>query len=114
MTSNFCIACEKILIFKYDTGSVIKYCDRCKREYQESAEDTLIDSSFSNVEGYNNESILKFAPFDRVNQLVKYDCPTEGCGRKYMTKVFLDTRVWYVCNNCPIRLQGRDVNINTV
>jgi DNA-directed RNA polymerase subunit M/transcription elongation factor TFIIS len=109
--SIFCKDCSKILIIRTDTGEVIKYCSGCTKEFPGDDTDTLITSDFSDTSGYNTETILKYAPYDRVNQLVKLDCPTPGCKRKYMTKVFLNTQVWYVCDNCPIRLSGKDISL---
>lgn len=108
----FCPDCKSILITQTDTGQVIKYCSRCAKEFNGDPEDTLITSSFSDPVGYNTDLILKYAPYDRVNQLVKLDCRTPGCGRKYMTKVFLNNVVYYVCDNCPIQLSGKDVVID--
>ena len=108
---RFCPDCHKVLILKTDTGYPIQYCSMCIKNFDGDNEDTMIDSSFSDTQGYNTDTILKYAPFDPVNERIKYDCPSKGCTRKYMTKVFLDNIVWYVCDNCPIRLQGKDVNV---
>lgn len=107
----FCPDCKNILVLKTDTNSIIKHCSRCSKDFDGDTEDTLVASSFSDPTGYNTDLILKYAPYDRVNQLVKYNCTTPDCNRKYMTKVFLNTVVYYVCDNCEIQLQGKDVKL---
>ena len=109
MTNDFCPACEKILNVRTDTQSVLKYCTGCEREYDGTDEDTLISSDFADTSGYNTNLILKYAPYDRVNNIVEKTCPTKGCKRRYMYKVFLNEQVTYVCDNCDIRLSGRDI-----
>ena len=80
----FCKICQKILVLKTDSGYIIKYCSRCHKTFDGDSEDTLIDSSFTDVSGYNTNTILKYAPYDRVNTLVKLEC--KQCNkRKYMT-----------------------------
>ena len=109
---HFCQDCNKILIIKTDTQSVIKYCSGCEKEFPGDDDDTLISSSFVSTGGYNTDLILKLAPFDRVNQVIKHKCPTENCKRKYMYKVFINNQVWYVCDNCDIKLSGKDISIS--
>ena len=109
---NFCPDCQSMLILKTSTSYPIKFCNRCDKEFLPEDRDTMITSSFTDTDGYNMDSILKYAPYDLVNERVKYNCPTKNCGRKYLTKVFLDNVVWYVCDNCPIQLKGNQVDIS--
>ena len=109
MSNDFCSDCSKILNIRTDTQSVIKFCTGCEKEFSGKDEDTLITSNFADTSGYNTDLILKYAPFDRVNEIVDKKCPTKGCGRKYMYKVFLNDQVWYTCDKCAEKLSGKDI-----
>ena len=89
MTNEFCPDCEKILIRRTDSQSVVRYCAGCDKEYEGTDTDTLIMSDIENISGYNEDVILKYAPYDRVNTVVKTDCSGKKCSRKYMYKVFM-------------------------
>lgn len=68
------------------------YCTTCGERIQGTNEDALISSGVLHAgemaEKY--QSVIRHAPEDRVNQLVRRDCPE--CGLNYMTQLRLGDR----------------------
>jgi hypothetical protein len=106
---KFCEICNRCLDIDTSTGYVKKKC-RCGREYEGTANDSLIFSSFQQTSGgIDLRVLLRFAAEDRVNQQVGQPCT---CGRKYMTLAGSETGFWLVCDGCGRQLDGSKMEID--
>lgn len=74
--SNFCIRCRNLLTIQTSTGTVVRYCEKCRVEYPAKDDNSLIFFTFdSKSTTCNRRRILELAPYDRINETVKKDCP---------------------------------------
>lgn len=91
----FCPACHSVLTTETNTGYVVKVCPRCKKQYDGSDDDSLIESNFDPASDIDISMVLALAPFDRANKIVKMNCP--GCDLKYMIQVVIDYSFYLSC-----------------
>ena len=95
---KFCPVCEKSLEVSFGTTIIFK-CPVCQTVVPSTPEDVRMPTAFhateENIELWNN--IRKNAPFDRVTEKVKKDCPQ--CKRDYLTMLRLGKNeyVVYAC-----------------
>lgn len=102
---KFCKACKRVLTRDTSTGFAVFTC-KCGLSYDASPEDSLISSSFAMSNGFDMNTVLKFATQDRVNYQEDLPCP--GCSRLYMTLVGTESGYWFKCDNpkCNTILNG--------
>ena len=107
----FCPACDSVLTTETNTGYVVKVCTRCKKHYEGSDDDSLIESNFDPASDIDISMVLALAPHDRTNKLVRMNCPK--CDLKYMTQVVIDYHVLYSCG-CGKVLRGDEVTTTSL
>lgn len=86
-----CPQCERVMASETSTGAVVFIC-YCGFKVDGKPEDMRIAGDVLNS-GETEEMyhrLIRNAPFDRVNQLVKKDCPL--CGLDYMTQIRVGAR----------------------
>lgn len=99
---KFCAACKRVLTRDTNSGFIVFKC-KCGRSYDADPEDTLIKNSFVSSNGFDINTVLRFATQDRVNYLE--DLPCTKCKKRYMTLVGTETNYWFKCE-CGVTLNG--------
>lgn len=102
-----CPSCKTILLKETSSGRVVMHCSRCILNFDGDEDDSLIASNFDARNDVDTRLILDLAAHDRVNSLIKHNCP--GCDRRYMTRVVIDNIVSYVCGKCDKILRGDEL-----
>lgn len=96
---KFCTKCGRAIKKRIISGLVTFICV-CENVEKTNPEDLLINNvtttNTETIEMY--ETLIKVAPYDRTNQLVKEDCP--NCGLDYLAQVRIGTSetIIYVCD----------------
>ena len=96
---SFCPKCDRAMVRATATGAVQWHCTACGEVVDGTLWDARVGGSVAGagetLDVY--QRLIRAAPFDRVNMLVKRDCP--DCGRDYMTQLRLgeDEVIIFAC-----------------